>query len=203
MREVTGIPPSRLTGVAARATECTRQHPIRLAETRAERRTHARIYPSLTDSGFASFFQERFSRTVLLLIAMGASRADAEDAAQEAMILAWKRWDTIGEPTAWVRTVAVRAYWKLLRTRTLTVPLDESTPEPVSNSDLDMFGEQEQVLQLIRGLPPRQRTVIALYYDGSTCKKITELTGMPEGTVRSHLRHGRRALRGVIASEVR
>jgi RNA polymerase sigma factor (sigma-70 family) len=156
----------------------------------------------LTDTGFVSFFHKRFSRTVILLITMGASRADAEDATtQEAMILAWRHWDTIDEPTAWVRTVAIRRYWKLLHTPTVTIPLDESGLEPVSNSDLDMFGEQEEVLRLIRGLPPRQRTVIALYYDGSTCQEVTVLTGMPEDTVRSHLRHGRRALRGVISSE--
>jgi hypothetical protein len=32
----------------------------------------------LTEDGFVSFFHERFSRTVVPLISMGASRADAE-----------------------------------------------------------------------------------------------------------------------------
>jgi RNA polymerase sigma factor (sigma-70 family) len=156
----------------------------------------------LTDHGFASFFRERFSRTVILLIAMGASRADGEDATQEAMILAWKQWESIGEPAAWVRTVAVRAFWKLSRMRRRTVLLDNSAPEPVSESDLSIFDEEQYVLLLIRGLPPRQRAVTALHYDGATGEEIATLTGMSPVTVRSHLRHARRALKGVVASEV-
>ena len=62
----------------------------------------------LTGNGFDLFFRERFARTVVLLIAMGASRADAEDAAQEAMVLAWRQWDSVHEPSAWVRTANAR-----------------------------------------------------------------------------------------------
>lgn len=78
--------------------------------------------------GFASFFQQRYSSTAVLLIAMGASRADAEDAVQE-------------------------------------------------------------------------RTVAALYYDGLSAEEIAKASGKPAATVRSHLRHARRALKEVIASE--
>lgn len=41
--------------------------------------------------GFASFFHQRYGRTVLLLMPMGASRVGAEDAAQEAVIAAWRQ----------------------------------------------------------------------------------------------------------------
>jgi RNA polymerase sigma factor (sigma-70 family) len=132
---------------------------------------------------------------------MGASRADAEDAAQEAMILAWKQWETIQEPAAWARTVAVRAYWKLARVRQPLVSLGESLPEAESNPDLSIFAEEQQhVLRLLRALPQQQRTVAALFYDGLACEEIAELVGSPPATVRSHLRHARGRLKELVTS---
>jgi RNA polymerase sigma-70 factor (ECF subfamily) len=155
----------------------------------------------LTENGFDSFFRERFSRTVVLLIAMGASRADAEDAVQEAMILAWDQWNTIQEPVAWVRTVAVRAFWKLARARQQLVPWDATAPEPAGDSDLGIFAEQQKhVLRVLRALPPQQRTVAALFYDGLGCEEIAELVGSPPATVRSHLRHARGRLKELVTS---
>ncbi len=157
----------------------------------------------MTEDGFVSFFQQRFSRITILLIAMGASRADAEDATQEAMILAWQQWDSIREPAAWIRTVAVRAFWRHVGTQPdRTVQLEDISSEPTIDPDLGMFAlEQQHILRLLRGLPSEQRTVAALSYDGLSCEEIAELTGKSSATVRSNLRHARRALREVVVSE--
>jgi RNA polymerase sigma factor (sigma-70 family) len=157
----------------------------------------------LLEIGFDSFFHERFGRTVVLLLAMGANRADAEDATQEAMILAWSQWNSIREPTAWVRTVAIRSYLQIVRGgRTQAVSLDESVPDPVEHDDLGSFEEeQRQVLRLLRALPSGQRTVVALYYDGLNCEEIAEVLRKTPATVRSNLRHARNSLKEVIAFE--
>jgi RNA polymerase sigma-70 factor (ECF subfamily) len=156
----------------------------------------------LTGNGFVSFFHERFSRTVVLLIAMGASRADAEDAAQEAMAAAWRQWEFIREPDAWVRTVAVRAFLKQARGRGSQVALpDEPAGLPDGNADLGIFAEQQQqVLGWLRGLPDGQRTVAALFYDGLTCEEIAEATGKSPATVRSQRRHARNSLKGMMST---
>lgn len=131
---------------------------------------------------------------------MGASRADAEDATQEAMVQAWQRWESIDKPEAWVRTVAVRAYWKVVGARPQTVSLDESVPESIVDSGLGIFTEeQQQVLRLLRALPPMQGGVAALAYDGSTCQEIAMLLGISEATVRSHLRYARKNLKGMMS----
>jgi RNA polymerase sigma factor (sigma-70 family) len=154
----------------------------------------------VTDSGFVSFFRERFGRTVVLLITIGASRADAEDATQEAMAWAWQRWESIDKPGAWVRTVAVRAYWRLIRARPQTVSLDEPVTERIVDPGLSIFTEEQQhVLRLLRALPPMQCNVAALTYDGSTCEEIAMLLGISEATVRSHLRHARKNLKGMMS----
>ena len=62
----------------------------------------------LADEGFASFYRQEYRRLVLhLLLKVGASEAEAEDAAQAAMMQARKRWDRIRSPRAWVRKAAL------------------------------------------------------------------------------------------------
>lgn len=177
-----------------------RCHPA--AEDPGEGSAHARTNRQLTDNGFVSFFRERYGRTVVLLIAMGASRADAEDAAQEAMAMAWNQWESIRDPAAWLRTVAVRAYLKQARARdSQAVPLDQSAVDPAAEPDLGVFtGEQQHVLGLLRRLPDGQRTIAALFYDGLTCDEIAELAGKPPATVRSQLRHARNSLKEMVTS---
>ncbi len=155
----------------------------------------------MTENDFASFFYQRFGKTVVVLITMGASRADAEDAAQQAMLQAWRQWDTIRYPVTWVRTVAIRVYMDHVGTRPQTIPLDEFASETVAEPDLSIFvEEQQQVIHALRALPPEQRTVVALFYDGATCEEIAEATGKSPATVRSHLRHARRTLKGLMSS---
>jgi RNA polymerase sigma factor (sigma-70 family) len=156
----------------------------------------------LNQDGFASFFHQRYSSTVVLLITMGASRADAEEIAQEAMIAAWQKWESIREPVAWVRTAAVRKLWKH-RQRQPELPLEENAVHvPTSQSDLAVFTEEQQwVVRLLRQLPDAQRTVAALHYDGLNTEEIAAVTGKPANTVRSHLRHARATLKEVIASD--
>jgi RNA polymerase sigma-70 factor (ECF subfamily) len=157
----------------------------------------------MTEGSFEEFFKPGSARAIVLLIAMGASRADAEDATQEAMILAWNQWDTIREPAAWVRRVAVRNYLRMgRRTHAQVVPLTESVPHPGTDPDLGSFeGEEQQVLRLLRALPAGQRAVAALHYDGLTCEEIASVLCKTPATVRSQLRHARRALCEVITSE--
>jgi RNA polymerase sigma-70 factor (ECF subfamily) len=153
----------------------------------------------LTEDDFASFFHERFGKTVIMLITMGASRADAEDATQEAMLAAWRQRDTIENAVAWLRTVASRKYWELVGSRPQTVSLDDSVPQAVAESGLSIFTEEQlQVLHLLRKLPSEQRTVVALRFDGATCEEIAAVTGKSPATVRSNLRHARNALKELM-----
>jgi DNA-binding CsgD family transcriptional regulator len=43
-----------------------------------------------------------------------------------------------------------------------------------------------------------QRLVFALTYDGLACKEIAEVLEVSEATVRSHLRHARKKLKGLM-----
>jgi len=54
------------------------------------------------------------------------------------------------------------------------------------------------VIGLLRVLAPQQRTVAALFHDGTTVSEIAELTGRPTATIRSHLRCARNRLKEMI-----
>jgi RNA polymerase sigma factor (sigma-70 family) len=153
----------------------------------------------LTESGFVSFYRERYSRMVVLLIAQGASRADAEDATQEAMVRVWQKWNSIRSPRAYAWKVAYCAFLRQLRSRDRqSDPLDESAGEPSTEPELDTFAGEQQVLCLLQALPPGQRVIVACFYDGLTCEEIAEVIEKPAATVRSQLRHARKALKEMI-----
>ena len=51
------------------------------------------------------------------------------------------------------------------------------------------------------GLPERQRAAVVLFdVEGYSHREIGEILGVPEGTVRSDVFHGRRALREVLGT---
>ncbi len=131
---------------------------------------------------------------------MGASRADAEDATQEAMVRAWQKWGSIENPRAWVCTVAYRAYLRHAHNarQRHAESLDESACEPAAEPDPSAFADEQQVLRLLRALPPGQRVIAACFYDGLTCEEIAEVVEKPPATVRSQLRHARKALKEMI-----
>lgn len=59
------------------------------------------------------------------------------------------------------------------------------------------------VLQAISKLPGDYRTVITLYHiDECSYREIAEITGMPEGTVKSYISRGRNLLREMLTSLV-
>lgn len=59
------------------------------------------------------------------------------------------------------------------------------------------------VLKAIEKLPAAYRTVITLYHlDEKSYKEIAEITGMPDGTIKSYINRGRNMLREIISDLV-
>ncbi|EIV92045.1 RNA polymerase sigma factor [Frankia sp. QA3] len=147
---------------------------------------------------FETFFRRDFPRLVLFLVKKGATQSDAEDAAQDAMLRAALAWADIASPAAWVRITAQRSWWKRLRPE---VPMhDTDIPLPAGEDPTAIEEEKWRTVQLLRSLPPAQRAVVALYYDGFSTREISAVVGTSEATVRSSLRHGRARLREMLGS---
>ncbi len=124
----------------------------------------------------------------------GAPAHLAAELAQEAMIAVYQRWDTIKSPRAYAWTVAYRAFIRY----TLEVAEEPvaAVPEPtvvLPHPDVaELWLQKQQVIDVLRTLPPRQRQVLALTLDGWAPAEIADLLGIPSTAVRSNLLKARR-----------
>jgi RNA polymerase sigma factor (sigma-70 family) len=126
----------------------------------------------------------------------------AEDALQEALIVAHAQWPVVSrhrDPVAWVRKTAWYKLQNALRGRQAEV-VGLAGDEPVAPADPTDRWEAEHVLrQLLRRLPLRQRAVLAMDADGCGDDEIAQQLGLALSTVRTYRSAARRAFRQVAA----
>jgi DNA-directed RNA polymerase specialized sigma24 family protein len=92
---------------------------------------------------FVACFKAEFNRLVIVLLRQGIPYHDATDAAQTAFTEAFRQWEQIRSPRAWLRRVAIRCIKHLLEDPVQDMSVADhhsfqtaSTP-PVSNLELD------------------------------------------------------------------
>jgi RNA polymerase sigma-70 factor, ECF subfamily len=151
--------------------------------------------------GFEAFYLREYHAVVRLAYALSGSRLTAEDIAQEAFLRAFRDWQAIRNPSAWVRKVAVRragrtVHRRLLEARALARLLAGRGPAVAELPEQDA-----EVWRAVRALPRRQAQVIALrYVADATVVDIAQVLGLAEGTVKAQLHRGRQALAARLAS---
>lgn len=146
-----------------------------------------------------------FGGAVLHLALRGLnSRADAEDVTQTTFVAAWQGRETFdpdrGSLLGWLLAIARRKVIDRLRAAYREHRLAEAVralPEPVAApSGPDRVVERLVVAHELARLPDEQRRVLELaFYDDLTHQQIAAVTGLPLGTVKSHLRRGMVRLR--------
>jgi RNA polymerase sigma factor (sigma-70 family) len=153
---------------------------------------------------FEDFYRLDFPRLVAFLMYQGAALPEAQDAATEAMVGAYRNWQTISQPRAWVRVVAARNLQKRrlrdLRESSHLIEEDEAATRS-DDATAEERVQWNEALRLIRALPDGQRKVMALMFDGFTPSEIAGILHQSPETVRSHLRHARKALRARLTHE--
>ncbi|MFD0636591.1 RNA polymerase sigma factor [Catenulispora yoronensis] len=114
---------------------------------------------------------------------------------------AYQNWATISSPAAWVRTVAVRVAGRLAARERRRIQAEGAYGHQTSRREVlspelaaALSEEQRDVVERLAGMPEVRRQVLALAFDGYKVKEIASELSMLEATVRSHLRHIRKAL---------
>ncbi|MGW3787373.1 RNA polymerase sigma factor [Micromonospora chokoriensis] len=129
---------------------------------------------------------------------------DAEDAVQDAMVVALRRIGEVRDPAAvgaWLRAIVRNNSRMTVRgpravpvaePEWFTRPADTPTPEEA----LDRGAMRDWVWHAIEQLsePDRLVTLLRYFSDASSYEQIAAVCGIPIGTVRSRLSHARRAL---------
>ena len=128
----------------------------------------------------------------------------ADDLAQEALLkayLSFERFEGRARFSTWLFRIAFNCWYdsrKAAGKESEWLSLDEGPPgeAEVQESDADIRYEYQQLHMAIGSLPLQEQTVILLFYmEDKSIKEIEIITGMPSGTIRSHLSRGRRHLK--------
>jgi RNA polymerase sigma-70 factor, ECF subfamily len=146
----------------------------------------------------------RASRAVAL--AVTGDEADADDVCQDAFVAAIERIDGCRQPDrfgAWLMQIVRNRARDHLRARSRTViPIDGMALEAPGESPEARAVRGDagaRLVEAMKELPEERREVLLLHdLEGWTHREIAERLGLPPGTVRSHLHHARRRIRGLL-----
>lgn len=148
---------------------------------------------------------DRYGRAVLhLATSTLVNRSDAEDVTQATFVAAWLGRDTFdpdkGSLIGWLLGIGRRKVIDRIRAsarETRVVETVRQLPEPVSTGpDPDAVVDRLVVADELARLPEDQRRMLELaFYDDLTHQQISAVTGVPLGTVKSHIRRGMASLK--------
>jgi len=150
---------------------------------------------------FEEFFVSTYGGLLRTLTAVTGNAEMAADALQDAYQRAFVRWSKISRydaPAAWVRRVAINRSRDLARSDSRRRANEEraADPELVVDEEVDVDNE---LLSLLRPLPERQRTAMALFYlDALSIDQVAEAMNISTGAVKYHLNQGREKLRPLL-----
>jgi RNA polymerase sigma factor (sigma-70 family) len=138
--------------------------------------------------------------------ALTGDRGLAEEILQDTFVRAYRHRSKLWvdrSPLPWLNRVALNlCYTRLGRRRLPTRVMDEVVTDTLRDQGLgpDEWAEQQELHQTVRtgieALPPKHRSVVALYYlDGLSLQETAEVLGVRLGTVKSRLHYALNTLR--------
>ena len=149
-------------------------------------------------TAFAELFEHFAPRIKSFLLRLGTDESVAEEVAQEAMIMVWRRAETYDArqsgASTWIFTIARNK--RIDRLRRENRPLPDMTdpslaPEDVETSDIFVFRQQEEkkIRHALKNLPEEQaKMIFSAYYEEKSHREIADESGVPLGTVKSRIR---------------
>jgi RNA polymerase sigma-70 factor, ECF subfamily len=146
---------------------------------------------------FRTFFEDEHRRLYKTLYFVTGDRTEAADLMQEAFLKLWERWDridSIDDPTAYLFKVALNG--NRMRTRAARRAARRQIPLGIVRDPFDDVDVRADVLQMLRGIAPRQRAALVLldlYGYGS--EEAARIMGIRPSTVRALATQGRAVLR--------
>ena len=146
------------------------------------------------DERFDQLFRDEHRPMIGLAYTLIGNAAEAEEVVQDGFVDAYRRFDEIRKPGAYLRTAVVNNCRSLLRRRRVFA-LDQ--PEPPSGLDPDAC----ELWDVLRHLTEDERIAVTLRYFGRyRAAEIARIVDEPASTVRSRIRRGLRKLREELES---
>ena len=96
---------------------------------------------------------------------------------------------------SWLLKIAANSAYDILRRRGRTVPLEDLEPAAADHTE-DKLG----LWMAVQQLPADYRTVVVLfYYEDLDVREISQITAIPEATVKTRLFRARQRLKSLLA----
>lgn len=155
-------------------------------------------------SAFGELVKRRQGWARALLRRMCSNHAEADDLAQDAFVKAWDRIRDLETPAAfpgWFRRIAVTTFLMAKRRQKAVFEViddaspiadEQSTPEEAAGAKIDLQ-------KALAKLSDAERLCVTLNHgEGLSHSEIVEITGLPLGTVKSHVLRGTEKLRRML-----
>jgi RNA polymerase sigma-70 factor (ECF subfamily) len=162
------------------------------------------------DRDAAAVFVRRFQRRVFgLTLSVLRDRGAAEEAAQESFVRAWRHASAYdprrGTVAAWLLTIARNVSINMLTARRfdpvdpeVLLAMEGKRPPPEAGAEAQV-ADRELLREPLARLPEDQRRALALaVFYGFTAREISELDGVPLGTVKTRIRSAMQKLRASL-----
>jgi RNA polymerase sigma factor (sigma-70 family) len=158
------------------------------------------------NGGYEAFVRRHFHPLEKSLSLITLDAGLAADAAQEAFLRLYLRWDQVGDlddPVAWLYRVGINRchdYRRQIKRSTRLFDRLSAQAGP------DEAGEQwipgAEFAGLVKRLPKQQRIAAVLFYQADlSTKEIARTMQISESAVKSHLQRAREALRPLVEVE--
>jgi RNA polymerase sigma-70 factor (ECF subfamily) len=161
-------------------------------------------------AAFAALFGHFAPRVKTYMLRLGASAVQAEDLAQETLLMVWRKADRFDPALAgaatWVFTIARNLRIDALRRERPVVGVDELDEHASDDAPADAMLEQAQAERGLRAalaaLPEEQAMLLRLsFFEDHAHGDISRQLGLPLGTVKSKLRRALLRLRATLEGE--
>ncbi len=125
---------------------------------------------------------------------------DCADAIQEALLKAWQHAEELRDESRfrpWLTRILVNTCNSMVRKHASLrlVPLDETVPER-ARDDLPLRDALERLS------PPLRLVTVLHYVEGFSVREVSDMAGVPEGTVKTRLMYARQRLQTMLGEEV-
>jgi RNA polymerase sigma-70 factor (ECF subfamily) len=164
----------------------------------------SRTEPETRASAFHRLTSQHLDASYRLARAIVHDPADAEDAVQDALVRAWRKWPTLRDQGLfehWFTRILVNTCRDHLRRRAVrpTAAAAQLAGIPSRDDPLAATHEREAMGAAMAMLSPEQRIVVALrFYRDLPVDEIARRLGVPSGTVQSRLHYALKRLNELI-----
>lgn len=154
------------------------------------------------ETAFLALADEHLDRAYRLARAILRDPAEAQDATHDAVVQAWRKWETLRDPErfeAWFDRILVNICRNRLRSGRRQATDISAEVALASGDHADHSVDRQALGAAIAALSPDHQVVVALrFYRDLTIDDIAARLGVPSGTVRSRLHYALQRLRGEI-----